>query len=80
MGGVTEDQLDEVAVELIHRLNRMLYANEVHAIILYKKGKALHKALLSSAVTSGLSRAECREIVRLFHEKPLRPAREPKPV
>ena len=70
MGRVTEDDIDEVATELIHRLNRMLYANEVRSIILYKKGKALHKALWSSAVTSGLSRAECRGIVRLFKEKP----------
>ncbi len=64
-----EEQLDEAAVELIHKLNRIIYIEEVGLIYRYKTGKDFDRALLSSSQNSGLSRTECNEIRRRFHLK-----------
>ena len=69
MGRVTEDQLDEAAVALIHKLNRIIYIEDLGEIYRYKTGKDFDRALLSSSQNSGLSRAECNEIRRRFHLK-----------
>ena len=65
----TDDQLDEAAVELIHKLNRIVYVETVGEIYRYKTGKDFDRALLSSNQNSGLSRTECEEIRRRFHLK-----------
>ena len=65
----TDDQIDEAAVELIHKLNRIVYIEELGEIYRYKTGKAFDRAVLSSSQNSGLSRAECNEIRRRFHLK-----------
>ena len=69
MGRVTEDQVDEAATELIHKLNRIVYIEAVREIYHYKTGKDFDRAMLSSSQNSGLSRAECKEIRQRFHLK-----------
>jgi hypothetical protein len=70
VGRVTEDELDEYAAGLVHKLNRIMYAETVRELAGFKKGKALHRALSNAVLNSGLSRAECREIVSRFKENP----------
>ncbi len=81
MGRVTETDLDEAAVYIIRRLNRVLFVEDVKKALGYLGGANLRAAVNIAGQTYQIPRVERERIYRSLKENPQTDGRgEPTPI